>query len=174
MLFRSAQAICNFAQALRQSTRGVKLNGLMILLENTSGMGAALGSRFAELRELLAAVDDLPVGICLDTAHAFEAGYDIRSEKGLEATLAYIDDTVGLERVKVVHTNDSKTPFGSRIDRHAHIGKGKIGLRAFERILNHTALAGRPFILETPIEKRGDDRRNLQTVRRLVRRKRRK
>lgn len=164
-----AEAIRNFADAVRQSIRGLKLNGLMILLENTAGMGAALGSRFAELKNLVDAIAVLPVGICLDTAHAFEAGYDIRSEKGLEATLAEIDRTVGLKRVKIVHTNDSKTPLGSGIDRHQHIGKGKIGLKAFARILNHPALAGRSFILETPLEKRGDDRRNLQTVRRLAR-----
>lgn len=169
-----AAAIRNFADGLERATRGFKLNGLMILLENTSGMGAALGSQFAELRLLLDTLPNLPLGICLDTAHAFEAGYDIRSERGLEDTLARLEATVGLERVKVVHTNDSKTPLGSRVDRHEHIGKGKIGLKAFERLLNHSALAGRPFILETPLERRGDDRRNLQTVRRLLRHRGRK
>jgi len=170
------QAIEEMARALRQATRGLKLDGLRILLENTSGMGTALGARFEELAAILDAAPDLPLGVCLDTAHMFHAGYDIRTEAGLERTVEAIERTVGLDRVFVLHMNDSKTPLGSRVDRHEHIGKGKVGLEAFRRILNHPmlstkgahGLAGRAFILETPLEAPGDDRRNVRTLWKLV------
>jgi deoxyribonuclease-4 len=170
------QATRQIAQGLRQAARGIKFNGLRILLENTSGMGTALGSRFEELEAILDATPDLPLGVCLDTAHLFEAGYDVRSEAGLERTLEAVERTVGLHRVFVIHVNDSKTPLGSRVDRHEHIGRGRIGLQAFRRILNHPLLSadgsyrlrGRAFILETPIERPGDDRRNVRTLWKLV------
>ena len=104
----------------------------------------------------------------MDTAHMFAAGQDIRTAEGLEAALQVIDRTVGLDRVFVVHVNDSKTDLGSRVDRHEHIGKGKIGLEAFGRILNHPLLAGRAFILETPIDLPGDDRRNVAALWKLL------
>jgi deoxyribonuclease IV len=181
-----AQAIRDVAQAIRQAARGVRLCAafgdlrdcrLRLLLENTSGMGAAIGSRFEELKAILDGAPELPLGVCLDTAHAFHAGYDIRSEAGLEQTIAALERTVGLSRVAVLHVNDSKTPFASRVDRHehigrGHIGRGKAGLEAFRRILNHPSLssnpsAGRPgraFLLETPIDAPGDDRRNVRRL----------
>lgn len=209
------QGIRDVAQAIRQAARGVRLCQkfddfrdcrLRLLLENTSGMGAAIGSRFEELKAIIDALPDLPVGICLDTAHAFHAGYGIHTEAGLEQTIAALDRTVGLARVAVLHVNDSRTPFGSRVDRHEHIGRGKIGLEAFRRILNHPSLStsaatgrpgagrtgpggnevpvtageigkssyrsgvhpGRAFLLETPIDKPGDDRRNVRRLSDLV------
>jgi deoxyribonuclease-4 len=160
------------AQGIRQAARGVQIGNLHILIENTSGMGTALGWRFEEVAAILERLSDVPAGVCLDTAHTFAAGYDIRSVEGLERTLHQIDDTIGLGHVFVVHVNDSKTPLGSRVDRHEHIGKGKIGLEAFRRILNHPRLSangaqglpGRAFILETPIDRPGDDRKNVKTV----------
>ena len=153
----------------------MKLGGLRILVENTSGMGSAVGARFEEIKAILDQTADLPMGVCLDTAHTFEAGYDITTEEGLETTLAAVDRTVGLGRVYVLHVNDSKTPLGSRVDRHEHIGRGKIGLAAFGRILNHARLGpglqglpGRAFILETPIDRPGDDRRNVRALWELV------
>ncbi len=170
------QAITEIARSLRQAARGAKLGGLRILLENTSGMGFAVGSRFEELQAILEAAPDLPLGVCLDTAHCFHAGFDLRSGAGLEDLLGTMERTVGLRRVFVVHVNDSKTALGSRCDRHEHIGKGKIGLEAFRRILNHpwlasngaAGLAGRAFILETPIDAPGDDRRNVRTLWKLA------
>src|SRR5271170_4515941 len=126
-------AIGEIADGMRQAAKGVKLGGLRILVENTSGMGSAVGARFEEIRAILDQTGDLPMGVCLDTAHTFEAGYEITSAEGLEATLAAVDRTVGLQRVFVLHVNDSKTALGSRVDRHEHIGKGKIGLAAFGR-----------------------------------------
>jgi deoxyribonuclease IV len=185
-----AQAIRDVAMALRQAARGVRLCQkfgdlrdcrLRLLLENTSGMGMAIGSRFEELKAIVDAAPELPLGICLDTAHAFHAGYEIHTEAGLAQTIAALDRTVGLGRVAVLHVNDSKTPFASRVDRHehigrGHIGKGKSGLEAFRRILNHPGLsanatAGRPgraFLLETPIDAPGDDRRNVRRLWDLV------
>jgi deoxyribonuclease-4 len=182
----SRTATAATAQALRQAAQGIRFSsapfaqlhkgGLRILIENTSGMGSAIGVRFEELRAILDGVAGLPVGVCLDTAHLFAAGYDIRSETGLSDTIAAVDRIVGLDRVAVIHTNDLKTPFGSRVDRHAHIGSGTIGLEAFRRILNSGQLSarageglpGRAFILETPIDQPGDDRRNVRTVWRLA------
>jgi len=177
----SSEAIALVAQAIRQAARSTAMardfddprqTGVRLLLENTAGMGAAVGSRFEELQALLRALPELPVGVCLDTAHAFEAGYDLRSEVGLAQTIVALDRTVGLGRVAVVHANDSKTPFASRVDRHEHIGHGKIGLEAFRRIVNHPRLSarapegrpGRAFILETPIDAPGDDRRNVRRL----------
>jgi deoxyribonuclease-4 len=161
-------AINSIAQGLKQATRNLKLGDLVILLENTAGQGTSLGSRFEELKGILDACPDLPLGICIDTAHTFAAGWDLRTAAGLESALQAIDSTVGLDRVLVVHVNDSKTHLGSRVDRHEHIGKGKIGLEAFGRILNHPLLAGRAFLLETPIDKPGDDRRNVAALWKLL------
>ncbi|HXQ25568.1 MAG TPA: deoxyribonuclease IV [Candidatus Acidoferrales bacterium] len=164
----SDAAVAAIAQALKLAARGLKLGDLRILLENTAGQGSSVGSRFEELKAILDACPDLPLGVCIDTAHTFAAGWDIRTQAGLEGALADIDRTVGLGRVSVVHVNDSKVPLGSRVDRHEHIGKGKIGLEAFGRILNHPLLAACAFILETPIDKPGDDKRNVAALWRLT------
>lgn len=162
--------IAAIAQGLRQAARGLKLGDLRILLENTAGQGSSIGSRFEELRAILDDCSGLPLGVCIDTAHTFAAGWDLRTPDGLETTLQDIERTVGIERVAILHVNDSKTPLGSRVDRHEHIGKGKIGAEAFARILKHPLLRGRAFILETPIDKPGDDRRNVAMLWKLARR----
>ena len=162
------EAIAAIADGLKQATRGLKLGELEILLENTAGQGSSVGSRFEELRAIIDLCPELGLGVCVDTAHTFAAGWDVRTAEGLERALQDIDRTVGLERVMVIHTNDSKMALGSRVDRHEHIGKGKIGLDGFRRILNHPLLAGKAFILETPIDKPGDDRRNVAALWRLV------
>jgi deoxyribonuclease-4 len=125
-----------------------------------------------ELGEIVEALAGLYVGACLDTAHLFAAGYDIRTESGLESTLELIESTIGLEHVPVFHVNDSKVALGGRVDRHEHIGKGKIGAEAFRRILTHARLGaalpaglpGRAFLAETPIEDPGDDRKNVAAL----------
>jgi Xylose isomerase-like TIM barrel len=117
-------------------------------------------------------LQSLQVGACLDTAHLFAAGYDIKSEAGLASTLELIDTVIGLERVPIFHANDSKIPLGGRVDRHEHIGKGKIGEEAFRRFLTHPRLGaaapeglpGRAFLAETPIDDPGDDRRNVAAL----------
>jgi deoxyribonuclease IV len=168
-----AKATHIVAEAIRQSARGLKMGDMRILLENTAGMGKSIGSKFEELAAIIKGAPEVDLGVCIDTAHLFEAGFPIHTPEGLEQTLARLELTVGLDRVFVLHINDSKTPFGSRVDRHEHIGKGKIGLEAFERIMRHPLLspervAGRAFLLETPIDLPGDDRRNVAALWKLV------
>jgi deoxyribonuclease-4 len=166
------QAVAAIADGVKQAARRVQLGGLGILIENTAGMGTAVGWRLEEVASILDALDGQPAGVCLDTAHLFAAGYDIRSAKGLERTIGAIERTIGLANVPVFHANDSKVPLGGRVDRHEHIGKGKIGAQAFARILKHPrlgaaptqGLAGRAFLLETPIDDPGDDRRNVRQL----------
>ncbi len=156
-------------ESLRQAAKGVQLNGLTVLIENTAGQGAAIGRRFEEVAEIVSeAGRDLPMGACIDTAHCFEAGYAIHTPAGLKAAIQELDSTVGIEKVRVIHANDSKTAFGSHADRHEHIGKGKIGNEAFRRIVCHPKLRSIPFICETPVDRPGDDRRNLRMMRRLA------
>jgi hypothetical protein len=159
-------------ESVKQASKRASLGGMRILLENTAGMGTCLSSRLEEMAEILEGLAGFPVDVCLDTAHLFASGYDIRSEEGLAATIGQIDQTIGLERVPVMHINDSKIPLGGRVDRHEHIGRGKIGAEAFRRILTHPrlsaagpeGLAGRAFILETPIDDPGDDRKNVAAL----------
>jgi deoxyribonuclease-4 len=157
------------AEGLRQAVRGLKFTGTFrILLENTSGQGSCIGGYFQELAAIIEACPGIPLGVCIDTAHLFQFGHDLRTAEGLEAAMQKIESAVGLHQVYLVHANDSKTALGSRTDRHEHIGKGKIGLEAFERIMTHPLLKGRPFIAETPIEKLGDDARNVATLWKLA------
>jgi deoxyribonuclease-4 len=163
------QAISTIVESVKQASKRAPMGGLRILIENTAGMGTAVGARLEEVGEILAGLRNLPVGACLDTAHLFAAGYDIKSERGLASTIGQIDGALGLENVPVIHVNDSKIPLGGRVDRHEHIGKGKIGAEAFARILRHPrfgtaapeGLTGRAFVAETPIDEPGDDRRNV-------------
>src|SRR5208282_184885 len=163
------QAVSTVIESVKQGSKRVSLGNLRILIENTAGMGVAVGSRLEEVAEILAGLKGVPVAACLDTAHLFAAGYDIKSETGLTSTIDLIDTTIGFDRVPVFHANDSKIPLGGRVDRHENIGEGKIGAEAFARILSHPRLAasspqgltGRVFILETPIDQPGDDRRNV-------------
>jgi len=169
---RPDQAARLAVESVKQAAKNLPPTSLRILLENTAGMGTALGARLEELGDMLNALRTLEVGACLDTAHLFAAGYDIKSESGLASTLELIDRAIGLERIPVFHVNDSKIPLGGRVDRHEHIGKGKIGAEAFRRILTHPrlsaappeGLAGRAFLAETPIDDPGDDRRNVATL----------
>ncbi|HZC65473.1 MAG TPA: deoxyribonuclease IV [Candidatus Dormibacteraeota bacterium] len=165
-------AISNVIESVKQACRRNPLGNLTILIENTAGMGTAVGSRLEEVAEIVNGLQDFPVAACLDTAHLFAAGYDIKSEAGLASTIAQIENTIGLDKVPVFHLNDSKIPLGGRVDRHEHLGHGKIGADAFERILKHPRLSssapaglqGRAFILETPIDDPGDDRRNVAAL----------
>ncbi len=166
------QAVRLAVESVKQAAKNLPPSSLRILLENTAGMGTALGARLEELGDMLNALKSLQVGACIDTAHLFAAGYDIKSEAGLTSTLELIDRSISLERIPVFHVNDSKIPLGGRIDRHEHIGKGKIGAQAFRRLLAHPRLSaaapeglpGRAFLAETPIDDPGDDRRNVAAL----------
>ncbi len=119
------------------------------------------------MRDYALQVTGLSVGFCIDTCHCHASGYDVATAAGLRKTVAALDSVLGLDNVKVIHTNDSKTPFNSRVDRHENIGEGFIGEDGFRRILTHPKLRTKPFILETPVDEEGDDRRNIETVKRL-------
>lgn len=156
------RAALSLDEAFEQGGEG----GPMILLENTAGQGSALGARLEELGALIA-LSRRPerLGVCLDTCHAFAAGYDVSSREGLDAALGLLD----LSRLHLVHVNDSKGALGSCLDRHEHIGEGAIGLGGFKAIVSHEALAGLPMILETPKGKDlAEDIRNLNVLRKLA------
>ncbi len=164
------QGILHFLESVATAARGLRFGKLRLLVENTVGAGSQLGGRIEELnviREYASNVTGLPIGFCLDTCHLLASGYDIATPAGLNKTVADVDRIVGLQNVHVIHTNDSKAPLGSHIDRHANIGQGYIGLDGFRRILTHPKLRSKAFILETPVEKDGDDRRELDTLKSL-------
>ena len=143
---------------------------LTILLENTAGGGDSIGSKFEDIAGIMKNVKaktNVDVGMCLDTAHTFEAGFDDKTKEGLEATLKKIDSTVGLGKIKVIHFNDSLSELGSHNDRHWHIGKGNIGAGGMKRIVNHPKLKDCAFILETPKETEDADKKNLAAVRKM-------
>lgn len=141
---------------------------VMTCLESTAGQGSSLGHRLEHLAEIIELVDEPErLGVCLDTAHLFAAGYDFRGRK-YAAFRKVLDSTLGIERVKVLHLNDSKKGLGSRVDRHAHIGQGEIGVEGFRPIVRDKAFKNIPKILETPKEKHEDGRDwdavNLETL----------
>jgi deoxyribonuclease-4 len=145
-------------------------------LEITAGQGSSLGHKLEHLRTIIDAADEPErLAVCIDTSHALEAGYDLTSAAGTKLFLKEVDDVLGLDRVKVMHINDSKTPRGSRVDRHEHIGHGHVSLEAFEVIVNHPKLKKVPKILETPKEKAPDGRDwdvvNIETLKSLMKRK---
>jgi deoxyribonuclease-4 len=144
-------------------------------LEITAGQGSGLGYCFEHLRQIIdATAEPERLAICFDTAHALEAGYDLTSAKGMRATLDEFDEVLGLDLLKVVHVNDSKTPRGSRVDRHAHIGHGHVSTAAFGELVNDPHAKAAMKILETPKEKTEDGRDwdtvNVAKLRRMVRR----
>jgi deoxyribonuclease IV len=158
------KAVERVADSIVRASRGLDLGGVRILIENTAGQGTVVGSKLEELKAILDARPGLGLGVCLDTAHLLAAGYDVVTAAGLESTIDQIDRILGMDCVRVIHVNDSKVPLGARVDRHEHIGRGHIGLEAFARIVNHPRLAGRAFILETPIDRPGDDWRNVRAL----------
>jgi len=169
------QGILAFLEGIGSASAGLKFGKLMLLAECTVGAGAQIGGRFEELnaiREFAPKFTELPVGFCLDTCHLLASGHDVASAAGLKKTIAEADSVLGLENVHVIHANDSKGGLGSHIDRHENIGKGYIGLDGFRRILTHPKLRGKAFILETPVEKDGDDQRDIDTLKQLCRKAR--
>ena len=159
--------IAAFVAGMAEAARGLP-RGVIVLLENTVGSGAQIGSRFEELRAIHRAADR-ETGFCLDTCHLLAAGFDVSSAGGLKKTVAEAERVLGLENVRMIHANDSKGGLGSKMDRHMNIGEGQIGVEGFRRILNHPKLRKKPFILETPVDEPGDDRRNVDALKKLCR-----
>jgi deoxyribonuclease-4 len=137
-----------------------------LLFENTAGQGTTLGWRLEQLAELHRLVRSRRVGVCLDTCHLFAAGYDLRTPRAYERTMRAVEETVGIERVRAFHLNDSRHGLSSRRDRHAHIGQGGLGGRAFALLVNDPRWRALPGVLETP-KAGGMDRRNLDRLRRM-------
>ncbi len=159
-----------FAASLNEIFAAMPDGTTMTLLETTAGQGTALGRSFEEIAAIIERVEQKDrVGVCLDTCHIFAAGYDYRTPELYAEMMNRFDATIGLDRLKVIHLNDSKNPLGSNKDRHDHIGDGEIGLEGFRQFMNDGRLAGIPGILETEKDASGDmDRRNLETLRSLV------
>ncbi|MEA2076344.1 MAG: deoxyribonuclease IV [Euryarchaeota archaeon] len=144
-------------------------NGVMLLLENTAGTKNSMGGTFEDIRAIMARIEHKErIGICFDTCHAFVAGYELRTEKSLNATIQHFDEVIGLGHLKLIHLNDAKAGLDSRLDRHEHIGLGYIGEGGFRVILKDARIRDLPMILETPVDDRRDDRGNLRKVRELA------
>ncbi|HXZ44315.1 MAG TPA: deoxyribonuclease IV [archaeon] len=166
-----AEGVCRVAEAVNELHTSLPGARVRILLETTAGQGSSLGSRFEQLAAILTKIEQAArVGICLDTCHVFAAGYNIRTPDGYQRTLQELDACLGLERLGAIHLNDSKGGLGCQVDRHEHIGEGRLGLAPFRRLVNDPRLRRVPMILETP--KDDDyitaDRRNLARLRRLL------
>jgi deoxyribonuclease IV len=159
------------ASAINEASQGLDLTkgGLTILIENTAGAEYSLGGTFEQVAELLELLrSTVPVGACIDTCHTHVAGYDIVTEEGRQLTLRHLAETVGLKNVRVWHCNDAKAERGSRLDRHEHIGRGKLGLEVFRALLNDRRLKHAALIAETPVDDPGDDLQNVAALQSLV------
>ena len=162
------EAIQAVAEGIDQAFQRVK-NSVILLLENTAGQGSEIGYTFEQIAKIIQAVSEAErVGVCLDTAHCFEAGYDLSKSDGIESTVESFEKTIGLKRLHLLHLNDSKTPLGSRKDRHWHIGEGYIGLEGFRYLVNHPSIRHLPGIMETPRTDTVEDLKNMEVIRSLV------
>lgn len=158
-----ARALANLEEILARYSGPVKL-----LLENTAGQGQEIGSSFESVAALVRNLPERRVGTCLDTCHAFAAGYDMRGKAGVRRILTTFDRAVGLKTLGVIHLNDSKGGLGSRIDRHQHIGQGEMGVETFRALVNSPLLPDNiPGLLETPNDRPDDDLRNVRAAKGL-------
>jgi len=168
---RREEGLLRSSDSIRKATDGLDLAdcGFKVLIENAAGAEYSLGSSFEQVAELVERLRPVvPVAACIDTCHMHAAGYDIVSREGFEYTMKYLENTIGLKNIPVWHCNDAKSARASRLDRHEHIGKGRIGLEPFQRLLNDPRTAQAAFIAETPIDEPGDDQRNVDTLKSLV------
>lgn len=143
-------------------------NEVILLLENTAGTKNSMGGSFGDIAAIIDALNTKRVGVCLDTCHLFGAGYELRTPKGIGSILEEFDNLIGLNRLKLIHLNDCKGDLGSALDRHEHIGLGKIGENGFRYILGDKTIKSTPMVLETPIDSRRDDLGNLRVARELA------
>jgi deoxyribonuclease-4 len=176
--FRGAtreEGLARVAESIAEASVGLDLagNGLTVLVENTAGAEFSVGGTFEQVAELLELLrGNVPVGACIDTCHTHVAGYDIVTDEGRDLTFRHLDQTVGLTNVRVWHCNDAKAERGSRLDRHEHIGRGRLGFELFRALLNDRRLKHAAFIAETPIDEPKDDLRNVEALKGLVKKDR--
>lgn len=158
-----ARIISGCNEALRQKS------DVRLLLENSAGVKNSVGSEFLHIKRVMDQLSDASrVGICLDTCHAFAAGYDLSSADSVRTTIRKFELEIGLDKLFLIHLNDSKGKLGDGLDRHEHIGKGQIGLKGMSAILHAKQLSHIPVILETPFEKAGDDKHDIEMVKKLI------
>jgi len=164
------EGIIRIAESLNIAHEQTAHFRVLTTLETTAGQGTALGYRFEHLQRIIDLIEQKNrIAICIDTCHLFAAGYDISTEEAWDTTIRLFDDIVGLSRLAAIHVNDSKKEFNSRVDRHEHIGKGKIGLTAFRMLMNDARLAQVPKILETEkSEDMHEDVQNIAVLRSLI------
>jgi deoxyribonuclease-4 len=144
-------------------------NSVILLLENTAGQGTEIGHSFDQIKKIIDGVNqNEKIGVVLDTAHTFEAGYDLSKPEGTESMLESFEKTIGLKRLHLLHLNDSKTSLGSRKDRHWHIGEGYIGKEGFRNLINHPSIRALPGIMETPRKDTVEDLKNMRVIRSLM------
>jgi deoxyribonuclease-4 len=158
-------------ESIEQAVAGIDFaaKDFHILIENTAGAEFSLGGKLEQVAELVERLKVCaPVAVCLDTCHIHVAGYDIVSEEGYDETMKQVGSTVGFETVKVWHCNDAKAAFGSKLDRHEHIGQGTIGAATFRRLLHDARFAHCAFIAETPVDAPGDEARNVGLLKELA------
>ncbi|MEE8519232.1 MAG: deoxyribonuclease IV [Dehalococcoidia bacterium] len=154
------QLVSGIQEVLHESPEDV-----MLILENSAGMGSHIGSKFSELGKVIRAIDDPRVHVCLDTQHSFAAGYDLTTPEGVAGVMDEFEREIGTEHLVAVHCNDSKPEFGGAVDRHENIGEGHMGLAAFEAICGHPAFRDVPFYLEVPgFEGKGPDAKNVEIM----------
>ena len=164
----TAVGIANIAQAVNEAIAG-SAGDTTVLLENMAGQKNCVGARFEEMRGILDKVKNPDrVGVCLDSCHVFAAGFDLRNEEAVKSTMGLFGEIIGLERLKVVHLNDSKGPLGSRLDRHEDIGAGKIGRAGMKAFLHYPPVGEKPIIMETPYEDIRTMEKSIKLVRTLM------
>ncbi|HXT84569.1 MAG TPA: deoxyribonuclease IV [Verrucomicrobiae bacterium] len=160
---------CNTALNNYLDSNTLEKNDVKILLENSAGQKNSIGSSFEEIKSILDRLNSNNFGVCLDTCHAFAAGYDLSTEKGSLQVLDALSDIIGIDKIKVIHLNDSKGELGSKLDRHYHIGIGKMGNEGFKALLNNKKISHIPFIMETPIDDIRSDKDNITYAQDLIR-----
>ena len=165
----TAVGMRNIAEACNEAIAGSG-GDTIILLENMAGQKNCVGARFEEIRGILDKVKaPSRVGVCLDSCHAYAAGFDFRNEEAVSVTMGLFDEIIGFDRLRVVHLNDSKGPLGSRLDRHENIGGGKIGRKGMKAFLRYPGVSERPLIMETPYEDIRTMAKSIKLVRTLMR-----
>lgn len=157
---------CQSAFQVYKDKRSSK-NSVKLLLENSAGQKNSIGSKIEEIQLILELLGTSEYGICLDTCHLFAAGYDLSGDEGINKMLDLVEKCVGIQHLKLIHLNDSKGELGSNLDRHYHIGMGKIGENGFKALINDKRLENLPFIMETPIDSIRGDKENLDYVKQL-------
>lgn len=155
------EAVARIASQLNKAHKATKT--VVTVLENMAGSGNVIGSTWEDLRDIIALIEDKSrVGVCIDTCHSFAAGYDLRSPEEFKKTMDSFASIVGMKYLRALHLNDSKAPFSSHRDLHANIGTGFLGLRAFHNVVNFEGFQNLPMVLETPIERKGEDGKTIE------------